>query len=215
MLQGISSNCVVCNAEFSLSCHGVLQSCVLHDKLPVRLIVGGMKLMAVLDIVKYGATVLREKAKPVAEVNDDIRALAKEMLASMYAAEGVGLAAEQVGRTEAICVIDVPKEEACGVKMPLVLVNPRIRSLEGEQCGQEGCLSFPGIYIDVKRADKAVVDYVDLEGKEATVEATGLLSRALQHEIDHLNGVLLIDNMSAVQKVAHAGKLKRMKAGRL
>lgn len=171
--------------------------------------------MAAMKIVRYGDAVLREKAKPVAEVNDEIRSLAKEMLASMYAAEGVGLAAEQVGRTEAICVIDVPKEQACGVKMPLVLINPEIRTLEGEQKGQEGCLSFPGIYIDVERAEKAVVDYLDLDGKPATVEATGLLSRALQHEIDHLNGVLLIDNMSAVQKVAHAGKLKKMKAGRL
>ncbi len=171
--------------------------------------------MAVRDIVKYGAEVLREKAEPVAEVTDEIRQLAKDMLASMYAADGVGLAAEQIGRTEAICVIDVPKDEACGVKMPLVLINPQIRTLEGEQCGQEGCLSFPGIYVQVKRAEKAVVDYLDLDGNPATVEGTGLLSRALQHEIDHLNGVLLIDNMSAVQKVAHAGKLKRMKAGRL
>ncbi len=171
--------------------------------------------MAILNIVKYGDAVLREKAEQVREVNDEIRALAKDMLASMYAAEGVGLAAEQVGRKEAICVIDVPKEEACGVAMPLVLINPKIRELEGEQCGQEGCLSFPGIYIQVKRPDRAIVDYLDLDGKQATVEATGLLSRAIQHEIDHLNGVLLIDNMSAVQKVAHAGKLKRMKAGRL
>ncbi len=171
--------------------------------------------MAVLEILKYGAGILREKAEPVSEVNDEIRVLVKDMLASMYAAEGVGLAAEQIGRKEAIFVIDVPVEEACGVAMPLVLINPVIRELEGEQCGQEGCLSFPGIYIQVKRAEKVVVDYMDLDGQPATVEATGLLSRALQHEIDHLNGVLLIDNMSAVQKVAHAGKLKRMKAGRL
>ena len=170
--------------------------------------------MAVLNIVKYGAGVLREKAVPVTAINDDIRALVTDMLASMYAAEGVGLAAEQIGRTEAICVIDIPAEEACGVKMPLVLINPEIRELDGQQCGQEGCLSFPGIYVQVKRAEKAVVDYMDLDGNAASVEATGLLSRALQHEIDHLNGVLLVDKMSAVQKVAHAGKLKRMKAGR-
>jgi peptide deformylase len=171
--------------------------------------------MAVLEIVKYGAEVLRAKAVPVEEVDEGIRALVKDMLASMYAAEGVGLAAEQIGRTEAVCIIDVPKEEACGVKMPLVVINPVIRALEGQQCGPEGCLSFPGIYVQVKRADKAIVDYIDLDGKPATVEAKGLLSRALQHEIDHLNGVLLIDKMTAVQKVAHAGKLKRMKAGRV
>ena len=171
--------------------------------------------MAILNIVKYGAEVLRAKAVPVEKVDDGIRALVQDMLASMYAAEGVGLAAEQIGRTEAVLVIDVPKEDACGVPMPLVVINPVIRELEGEQCGQEGCLSFPGIYVQVKRAEKATVDYLDVDGKQVTIEATGLLSRALQHEVDHLNGVLLIDKMTAVQKVAHAGKLKRMKAGRL
>jgi len=171
--------------------------------------------MAIVNIVKYGADVLRQKAVPVPVVDAGIRALVQDMLASMYAAEGVGLAAEQIGRTEAVLVIDVPKEDACGVPMPLVVINPVIRSLEGEQCGQEGCLSFPGIYVQVKRAERAVVDYLDIEGHPATVDATGLLARALQHEVDHLNGVLLVDKMTAVQKVAHAGKLKRMKAGRI
>jgi peptide deformylase len=175
----------------------------------------GGYIMAIMDIVKYGAEVLREKAEPVSDVNDDIRTLVKDMLESMYKADGVGLAAEQIGRKEAICVIDVPQDDACGVKMPLVLINPVIRTLDGEQCGQEGCLSFPGIYVQVKRAQKAIVDYMDMEGNKATVEATGLLSRALQHEIDHLHGVLLVDKMTAVQKVAHAGKLKRLKKGRL
>ncbi len=170
--------------------------------------------MGASPIVRYGDPVLRQKAVPVAVVNESVKRLAAEMLESMYAENGVGLAAEQIGRTERMCVIDVPAEDACGVKMPLVLVNPEIQSLEGEQCGPEGCLSFPGIYVSVKRAEKAVVAYTDLEGQPQGVEASGLLSRALQHEIDHLNGVLLVDKMSAVQKVANAGKLKRMKAGR-
>lgn len=171
--------------------------------------------MAIQNIVKYGADVLRDKAEPVEAVTEGIRTLVRDMLESMYKADGVGLAAEQIGRKEAICVIDVPKENACGVEMPLVLINPVIRELEGEQCGQEGCLSFPGIYVNIKRAERSIVDYMDIEGKDATVEATGLLSRALQHEIDHLHGVLLVDKMTPVQKVAHAGKLKRLKKGRL
>jgi len=169
--------------------------------------------MAVNAIVKYGSAVLREKATPVAEVDEAIRTLVGDMLASMYAKNGVGLAAEQIGRTEAVCVIDVPAEQACGVKMPLALINPRIEEAEGEQVGQEGCLSFPDVYINVRRAERVKATYLDPDGNAQAVEATGLLSRAIQHEIDHLNGVLLVDNMSPVQKVANAGKLKRMKRG--
>lgn len=171
--------------------------------------------MAANPIVRYGDQVLRQKAVPVGEVTDAVRRLASDMLASMYAENGVGLAAEQIGRTERMCVIDVPPEDAGGVSMPLVLINPEIEQLAGEQCGPEGCLSFPGIYVKVMRAEKAVVRYTDLAGKPQCVEGAGLLARALQHEIDHLDGVLLVDKMSAVQKVANAGKLKRMKAGRL
>lgn len=97
--------------------------------------------------------------------------------------------------------------------MPLVLINPKIVESEGEQVGQEGCLSFPGIYINVKRFEKVSVQFLDLEGNLQMQEATGLLSRAVQHELDHLEGVLLVDRMSPVQKVANAGKLKRLKRG--
>lgn len=169
--------------------------------------------MAVNAIVKYGSDLLRAKATPAAVVDDAIRTLVGDMLASMYAESGVGLAAEQIGRTEAVCVIDVPAEQACGVKMPLVLINPRIVESEGEQVGQEGCLSFPDIYINVRRAQRVKATYLDPDGHAQSVEATGLLSRAIQHELDHLNGVLLVDHMSPVQKVANAGKLKRLKRG--
>ncbi len=169
--------------------------------------------MAVNLIVKYGSPVLREKAAPVAVVDEAVRKLASDMLASMYAENGVGLAAEQIGRTEAVCVIDVPAEQTCGVRMPLVLINPQIMEAEGEQVGQEGCLSFPDVYINVRRAERVKATYLDTDGKAQAVEATGLLSRAIQHEIDHLNGVLLVDHMSPVQKVANAGKLKRLKRG--
>ncbi len=169
--------------------------------------------MAVNAIVKYGSPVLREKASSVAVVDEAVRALVRDMLASMYAENGVGLAAEQIGRTEAVCVIDVPAEQACGVRMPLVLINPRIVEAEGAQVGQEGCLSFPDVYINVRRAERVKATFLDTDGNAQTVDATGLLSRAIQHELDHLNGVLLVDHMSPVQKVANAGKLKRLKRG--
>lgn len=169
--------------------------------------------MAVNAVVKYGAAALRVKAVPVAIVDDSVRRLVADLLATMYAENGVGLAAEQIGRTEAVCVIDVPVEQACGVSMPLVLINPLIQEMEGQQTGQEGCLSFPDVYINVKRAERVTASFVDSGGHPQTVEATGLLSRAIQHELDHLNGVLLVDHMSPVQKVANAGKLKRMRRG--
>ncbi len=167
--------------------------------------------MTVHKIVTYGNAALRRKAKAVKVVDDGIRALAKEMLKVMYAENGLGLAAEQVGRDEAICVIDVPAEQAEGALMPMVLINPEITVLEGEQVGQEGCLSFPGVFINVKRAEKATVCFLNLEGRQETVATRGLVARAVQHELDHLNGVLLVDHMTAVQKVANAGKLKRLR----
>ncbi len=176
------------------------------------------------DIITYGNKLLRRKATRVEEVNDETRALAQDLLKTMYASDGLGLAAEQVGRDEAICVIDIPpmRDEETGtpmrenpdVRMPLVLVNPRIIERDGEQVGSEGCLSFPGIFVSVKRDDTVTVSYLDMENEPRTARATGLLARAIQHELDHLDGVLLVDRMSAVQKVAVAGKLKRLRKQR-
>ena len=167
--------------------------------------------MSVYSIVKFGNRALREKAKAVEQIDDGVRQLVSDMLASMYADNGLGLAAEQIGRNEAVCVIDVPKEAAGGIDMPVVLINPTITATEGEVVGQEGCLSFPGIYVNVKRAVHATVEFMDLKGKTQSLETSDLFARAVQHELDHLNGVLLVDHMSAVQKVANAGKLKRLK----
>lgn len=167
--------------------------------------------MSTYRVIKFGSEALRKKAKAVGKVNDEIRALAKDMLASMYAENGLGLAAEQIGRDEAMCVIDVPADDACGLTMPLVLIDPEIVETSGEQVGQEGCLSFPGVYVNVTRFEHVTVAYTDTHGSRQKIQAAGLLSRAVQHEMDHLNGVLLVDHMSAVQKVANAGKLKRLK----
>jgi peptide deformylase len=174
------------------------------------------------DVVTYGNEALLKKAKPVEVIDDNIRQLAGDMLDSMRDHNGLGLAAEQIGRTEAICVIDIPPMEEdseyedgpdsdCTVPMPMVMINPKILELSGEDRAQEGCLSFPEIFVSVTRAKRVKVTYTDLNNEEIVVEAEGLLSRAIQHEIDHLNGILLIDHMSSVQKVAVGGKLKRLK----
>lgn len=169
-------------------------------------------------IVTYGNEALRVKATPIIDINDEIRDLAASMLETMYASNGVGLAAEQVGRTESICVIDIPadlekpgcREQNATITMPLILINPQIIATEGEQRDEEGCLSFPQIGVQVTRAFQVTALYTDLQGMRQTITAYGLLARAVQHELDHLNGVLLIDQMNAVQKIAVAGKLRRL-----
>lgn len=172
----------------------------------------------VLPIVTYGDQALRCKAVEVEDITPQILDLARDMLDTMYASRGLGLAAEQVGRTEKICVIDVPLElekEMCrefnaAIKMPLILINPEIVAHQGEQRDDEGCLSFPEIGAKITRANQVTVKYLDLGGGACEVVACGLLARAIQHETDHLNGVLLVDRMSAAQKMSAAGKLKRL-----
>ena len=171
------------------------------------------------DVVKFGKDALRAKAQPVGEVTDEVKKLASDMLETMYAASGVGLAAEQVGRTERICVIDVPadaEKKECvefnkAVEMPLVMVDPEIKELsKATQRGSEGCLSFPEIYAQITRANEVAVEYTGLDGARHTARARGLLARAIQHECDHLDGVLLVDRMSAVQRISVGGKLRRL-----
>jgi peptide deformylase len=172
-------------------------------------------------VLLFGRPELRAKAVAVKAVDKAIRELARDMLDAMYAHKGLGLSAQQVGRTEALCVIDVPPRQdadpATGeranpaVRMPLVLVNPRVLESCGEQSGQEGCLSFPEVFVTVRRAAELSLSFQDLEGVERTIKARGLLARVAQHEMDHLEGRLLVDRMTAVQKVAVAGKLKRIR----
>ena len=171
-----------------------------------------------LKIFKYGEPVLREKSEPVAVVTEPLRVLAADMIATMHAAKGVGLAAQQVGRTERICVIDIPEgceneeDEAFNsiVAMPLVLFNPEIISREGSQFDKEGCLSFPGVGGSVDRAAQVTCQYLDEENRPQAITARGFLARALQHEIDHLDGILYIDHMSEDERKACAAKLKKL-----
>ena len=171
-----------------------------------------------LKVFKYGEKVLREKAMPVVVVDDKLRKLAEDMLETMHDAKGVGLAAEQVGRLEKMCVIDIPEgcEEAedeifnAPIAMPLVLFNPEIVAQEGSQRDKEGCLSFPNVGGTLTRAAQVTCQYLDADNCPQMITARGFLARALQHEIDHLNGVLYIDHMSAVERLAHSAKLKKL-----
>lgn len=155
--------------------------------------------MALLEIKKYPERVLREKALPVEEINGEIERLIDDMIETMYAAPGVGLAAPQVGVSKRVVVIDVSLREE--EKRPLlVLINPEIINCEGEIESEEGCLSLPEYIASVKRSEKVIVRGLDRNGKPVEIEGGGLLSRALQHEIDHINGTLLIDRISRIKR---------------
>jgi peptide deformylase len=176
----------------------------------------------VLDIVKYGHTALREKGVRIKQITPELRQLAADMIETMYAADGVGLAAQQVGRPLLLTVIDISTSEQPGqmlvnghlqdvkTRMPLVLVNPQLSHAEGEQIGPEGCLSIPEVNADIRRAAKIHVRAQTLEGAEITFDCTGLLARAAQHEMDHLNGILFTDRMDAATRASLAGKLKKL-----
>jgi len=177
-----------------------------------------------LAIRKYGDPVLRVKGRRIEEVDDNIRALAENMLETMEAANGVGLAAQQVGHALQLTVLDVSQVEDrpstmklngkavpdLKAEMPLVLLNPVARLGAETELGNEGCLSFPEITADIERAITVEVEAETLEGDGLRIEATGLLARALQHEVDHLNGILFIDRMSSAAKASHSSRLKRL-----
>jgi peptide deformylase len=176
-----------------------------------------------LPIVKYGNPVLRAKGKRIEEVDERIRTLAADMLETMHAANGVGLAAQQVGAALQLTVLDVSQVEdrpstmkLNGTEvdpesaMPLVLLNPKLQLDQETTSGNEGCLSFPDITADIDRAISVRVEAETLDGEPIQIEAAGLLARALQHEVDHLNGILFIDRMSSVAKASLSSRLKRL-----
>lgn len=177
----------------------------------------------VLEILKYGNPVLRAKGLNVPAMDDRARKLADDMLETMRAANGVGLAAQQVGVPIQLTVIDVsgvedrPSEMFLDGKkvdfsafMPLILANPVIELGKDAEEGVEGCLSFPEISAEIVRASRVKVKAAKLDGTPIAFEATGLLARAVQHEVDHLNGILFIDRMDSATRTSLAGKLKRL-----
>jgi len=146
-------------------------------------------------ILTYPDPFLATKAAPVAKVDDSVRTLVRDLFETMYAANGVGLAATQVGVGKRVIVVDIsPVEEEAA---PLALVNPEIVESQGCVQGPEGCLSVPGVEGEVARAETVLVRGMDEKGSPVTVRAQGLLARAIQHEIDHLDGILFIDKLTA------------------
>jgi len=172
-------------------------------------------------ICKYGNPVLRIKASPVEGIDKNVRQLADAMVALMMQKNGVGLAAQQVGKTIRVFVMYVPSQydldKPDGKRLnpeindPLVMINPVLKDRKGAQSEKEGCLSIPEIFAPVHRAYEVAVSFLDLHGKQLQINARGLMARVIQHEIDHLDGILFVDRVSAIKKISLAAKLKRLK----
>jgi len=177
----------------------------------------------ILKIVQYGDPVLRQKGARIDGITREHHKLAGDMLETMHENNGLGLAAQQIGRAIQLAVIDVthcerPSQLFVGVRevaietmMPLILINPVIVKPRGEERGVEGCLSFPGISLEIPRAHEIAVEATGLDGKTQKFTCTGLLARAVQHEVDHLNGVLFIDHADAAQLDPLKPELEQLK----
>jgi peptide deformylase len=161
--------------------------------------------VSILDIRVLGDPILREETNEVGAITDEIRQLVNDMFETMYLAKGIGLAAPQVGRTERLAVIDVNEK-------PFVIINPEIVGTAGKAAkAEEGCLSIPDVYGDVERPSQVRVRAVDIEGKTFEIEATELLGRCLQHEIDHLHGKLFVDYLSVLKRRSAMAKWTKEK----
>jgi peptide deformylase len=180
-----------------------------------------------LEVVKYGHPSLRSKGRRIEKIDESILALAEEMIATMYEADGCGLAAQQVGRSLQLAVIDVmpayedrPSRAWIGGRelemeslMPLVMINPVIHPLGDERSSEvEGCLSMPGLHDEVERPARVRIICQDLDGSTLDFEAEGLLSRAAQHEVDHLNGILFIDHLPPESLKEHQPLLRKFQS---
>jgi peptide deformylase len=176
-----------------------------------------------LPILQYGNPILRAKGKRIEKIDDRIRELAANMLETMHGANGIGLAAQQVGEDLQLTVVDISKVEDRPSQMkledkdidpkaamPLILINPDITLNEKTVVETEGCLSFPEITGEIERAQSVVARAQTLEGDKIEIEAAGLRARAIQHEVDHLNGILFIDRMSSAAKATLSSRLKRL-----
>ena len=177
----------------------------------------------ILPILQYGDPVLRAKGNRIEEIDDHIRELVANMIETMHAANGVGLAAQQIGEALQLTVLDISqvedrpsmlrlngKELDPKTAMPLVLINPEIELLDETEVGVEGCLSFPEITGQIERTKSVRARAQTLENATIQIEASGFLARAIQHEDDHLNGILFIDRMNSAAKAALSSRLKRM-----
>lgn len=161
--------------------------------------------MALLQILEFPDPRLRNRAQAVTQVDAALRTLIDDMFETMYAAPGIGLAATQVDVHKRVVVIDTSED-----KNDLrVFINPSLASCEGSQIGEEGCLSVPGIYDKVERAERVTVHYLDLAGKKQSLTTDGLLAVCIQHEIDHLNGTVFVDHLSQLKQTRIRSKLAK------
>jgi len=163
--------------------------------------------MAILDILHFPDPRLRTKAEPVQQVNAEIQKIVEDMIETMYAASGIGLAATQVNIHQQIIVIDLSESR----DQPLCLINPKILRKEGKVCKEEGCLSVPDIYESVERAESVVVQFLDYQGKLSKITATDFLAVCIQHEMDHLKGKLFIDYLSSLKRQRIRKKLEKQR----
>jgi peptide deformylase len=166
----------------------------------------------ILEVVKYGDPILTQRAEEVTEFDENLRKLVDNMFETMYGAPGVGLAAPQVGILKRLFVMDCSSGK--NKKQKLALINPVIETEEGEQLGEEGCLSFPGIFFQVKRPERVVVRARDVDGSPITLDVMGLEARCASHETDHLDGELFISYLSPLKRDLTKRKIKkRIKQG--
>lgn len=176
-----------------------------------------------LSILQYGDPILRAKGRQIEKIDERVRQLAQNMIETMHAANGVGLAAQQIGEPIQLTVLDISQVEDRPTTMklngeeidprtvmPLVLINPQVELNREAETGTEGCLSFPEITGEIERAKSITVRAQDLDGEPIEIETIGFLARAIQHEVDHLNGILFIDRMSSAAKTSLSSKLKRL-----
>lgn len=166
--------------------------------------------MALLKIVNYPEPVLLTVGKPIGEdeFNEELRSFVEDMFETMYKAQGVGLAAPQVGVSKRLFVMDVPTEE--GESKKVAMVNPEVIVQEGEQIGNEGCLSFPGIYTKIKREARAVVRFQDVFGEWQELDGNDLTARCILHETDHCDGIVFLDRMSVLKREMVKRKIKKL-----
>ena len=161
--------------------------------------------MALLPILRFPDPRLKKVAAPVSQVTDQIRKLAADMAETMYEAPGIGLAATQVDVHKRVVVIDISEEK----NQLLVLINPELVTCDGLALGEEGCLSVPGIYDKVERAERVTVKYIDQDGRSQTLDADGLLAVCIQHELDHLDGKVFVDHLSQLKQTRIRNKLAK------
>ena len=162
-----------------------------------------------LEVKLHGCETLKNIAEPVSEVTPDLKSFISDMIFTMYENDGVGIAAPQVGLSKRIFICDYDYSKS-KKKNPQVIINPEFIEFSGEQTSEEGCLSFPNIFVEVVRFKNVKMKYFDIDMKEKVIEADDVYATILQHELDHLNGVVLVNKMSPIKKMATSFKLNRL-----